>query len=272
MFKINEYFYHLKGKDLFVLTNHSHNEIEFIQVISGNGMVLKNDKTYVLQSQHIYVIDARRAHIVYPQPEDCNNYIRNKIVVDADSFMEFCTEMGIGDIFYKLFNSDPVSTVFNPEIDRLYKTVHELCTSGKKEDIAFANGYVMELMHFVYSNSQTMLQNKNEDTFHKMLSVINEKDGITSLSEIGELLHIDKYYLCRLFKKKTGVTLSAYLSDKVFEKSRSLLEGTSYSVEEVAQKCGFSSASALTRFFKNKSGMSPSVFRKNAQNNIKLCF
>ena len=39
MLKINEYFYHLQGKDLFVQKNHSHNEIEIIQVISGNGLV-----------------------------------------------------------------------------------------------------------------------------------------------------------------------------------------------------------------------------------------
>ena len=62
--KINEAFYHLQGKDLFVQKNHSHNEIEFIQVIEGNGLVLKNDKTFLLQSHHIYVIDARNAHIV----------------------------------------------------------------------------------------------------------------------------------------------------------------------------------------------------------------
>lgn len=272
MFKINEYFYHLQGKDLFVLKNHSHNEIEFIQVISGNGMVLKNDKTYLLQSQYIYVIDARTAHIVCPQPEDCNGYIRNKIVVDADTFIDFCTKMGMRDVFYKLFNSDPVSTALNPEIDKIYKTVCDLCDSGEEEKIAFASGYIMELMHFVYSNSQTMVRSKNEDSFHKMLSVINEKDGITSLSEIGDVLHIDKYYLCRLFKEKTGIRLSDYLSDKVLDKSSKLLESTSCSVEEIAQKCGFSSTASFTRFFKNKRGITPTKFRKNTQHNIKLYF
>ncbi len=49
MLKINEYFYHLKGKDLFVNKNHSHNEIELIQVINGSGMVLKNDKSYIFE-------------------------------------------------------------------------------------------------------------------------------------------------------------------------------------------------------------------------------
>ncbi len=272
MLKINEYFYHLKGKDLFVHKNHSHNEIEFIHVINGNGIVLKNDKTYILRSQYLYVIDARNAHIVYPQPEDCTNYIRNKLVIDADTFTDFCTKIGMGEILYKLFNSEPVSTSVAPEIDKIYKTVSALCASKKEENIAFAHGYITELLYWIYSNSQMKTQNEAKGPLQKMLTVINEKDGVTSLSEISEILHLDKHYLCRLFKEKTGIKLSDYLSDKVFGKSRKLLESTSYSIEEIAQKCGFSSAASFTRFFKNKCGIPPSKFRKNTQHNIKLYF
>ncbi len=272
MLKINEYFYHLQGKDLFVQKNHSHNEIEIIQVISGNGLVLKDDKTYVLQSQYIYLIDARNTHIVYPQPEDCTNYIRNKIVIDADTFINFYTRMGMENILYKLFNSEPVSTAANPEIDKIYKTVFELCNSHKKENIAFAHGYITELIHWIYLNSETKSHTERKDTFQKMLGIINEKEGITSLSEISKILHIDKYYLCRLFKEKTGTTLSAYLSDKVYEKSRKLLEGTSCSIEEIAAQCGFSSQAALSRAFKNKCGIPPTKYRKNTQKTLKMYF
>ena len=272
MLKINEYFYHLQGRDLFVHKNHTQNEIELIQVINGNGIVLKNDKTYLLKSQHLYVIDARNAHIVYPQPEDCTNYIRNKIVIDADSFVDFCEKTGMGSILSKFFDGEPVPTASSPEIDKIYKTVHALCTTKKEENIAFAHGYVTELLHFVYANSQINTQNEMKGPLQKMLAVINEKDGVTSLREISEILHLDKHYLCRLFKEKTGIRLSDYLSDKVFGKSRKLLESTSYSIEEIALLCGFSSAASLTRFFKNKCGVPPSKFRKNTQRNIRLYF
>lgn len=270
--QINEYFYHLQGRDLFVQKNHSHNEIEFIQVIEGNGLVLKNDKTYVLRKQHLYVIDARRTHIVYPQPEDCNNYIRNKIVIDADSFMSFYENIGMGDILYRLFDSGPISTAENPGIDTLYKTITELCRSKKSENTAFAYGYITELIHWLYLNSETKAMEENKGTFQKVLDIINEKEGITTLCEISDILHIDKYYLCRMFKEKTGTKLSSYLSDKVFEKSRNLLESTPYPVEKIAFMCGFSSSASLSRFFKNKCGASPTEYRKNIERNIKLYF
>lgn len=270
MLKINEFFYRLQGKDLFVHKNHSHNEIELIQVVSGNGTVIKKDKTYVLQSQHIYAIDARQAHIVYPQPEDCRDYIRNKIVIDADSFTEFYKD--IKEICEKIFDSDPICTASAPEIDKIYKTVSELCRSGRKEDVTFATAYVTQLIHWIYRNSEVKTNGNDKDTFQKMLSVINEKDGMTSLGELSEALHLDKHYLCRLFKERSGVTLSEYLAEKAFEKSRKLLESTACSIEDISLQCGFSSQASFSRFFKNKCGVSPTEYRKSSWQNVKLFF
>ena len=121
MIQINEIFYHLQGKDLFVQKNHSHNEIEFIQVINGNGFVVKNDKTYLLQSHHVYVIDARNTHIVYPESKEIDEYIRNKIVIDATSFERFFGDIGLGEILDSLYDSAPISTANKPEIDGVFK-------------------------------------------------------------------------------------------------------------------------------------------------------
>ena len=270
MLKINEYFYHLQGRDLFVHKNHSHNEIEFIQVISGNGLVLKNDKTFLLKSQHIYVIDARKTHIVNPQPEDCNDYIRNKIVIDADTFTEFYESIGMGSIIDKLLNGVPVSTATAPKIDNIYRTISILCNSNKDENIAFAHGYITELIHWIYSNSQAVSPDESRDTFQKILDIINEKEGQTSLDEISRILYKDKHYLCRLFKQKTGITITDYISDKIFEKCRRLLESTSYSIEEISSMCGFSSHASLSRFFKSKYGKPPARYRKERQSSVNL--
>ena len=270
MLKINEFFYHLQGRDLFVHKNHSHNEIELIQVVSGNGTVIKKDKTYLLQSQHIYAIDARQAHIVYPQPEDCQDYVRNKIIIDADSFYEFYKD--IKDISDKIFDSDPACTASDPEIDRIFKTVSALCNSGKNEDLIFAAAYVTQLIHWIYQNSTVKSGSNEMDTFQKMLSIINESDGLTSLGNLSLQLHLDKHYLCRLFKERSGVTLSEYLSEKTFEKSRRLLESTAYSIDDISQKCGFSSQASFSRFFKSKCGVSPSKYRKSLAHNVKLFF
>ena len=172
----------------------------------------------------------------------------------------------------KLFNASPVPTAENPEIDEIYKIIFELCNSRKPENIGFAHGYLTKLIHWIYSNSETKKTNDNKNTIQKILDIINEKEGLTSLDEISSILHMDKYYLCHLFKQKTGTTLSSYISDKIFEKSCKLLENTTYSVEQISFLCGFSASASLTRFFKTKCGLTPSKYRKERELTLNLYF
>lgn len=263
MLEINEYFYKQHGQNGFTHRNHSHNEIEFIQCVNGNGTVVKNDRTYLLQSQYIYVIDARNAHIVYPKPEDCSEYTRNKLVIGADSFMAFCKDLGLEEIMNNLFYSEPISTAEMPRIDELYKIIVDLCSSELPSDRGLAHGYLLELIHLISSHAKSDTDDTKKDTLSRMLALIAEHDGIISLTALSELLHMSRHYLCHLFREKTGITLSDYLANKVYEKSQRLLTGTAYSIEKVALLCGFSSAAAFSRFFKKKSGASPLSFRKN---------
>jgi len=260
--KITEAFYHLQGKDMFVQKNHSHNEIEIIHVVNGNGMVIKNDLTYQLKSQNIYIIDARNVHIVYPQPEDCNDYIRNKIVIDANSFESFCKNIGIDNLLESLYNGAPVSTMYNTNIDGLYKNICELVNSKQENAIGFAHGYIIELLHWVVTNANGAKQHTQDETIQKILSIISENKGLISLNQISEMLHLNKFYVCHMFKSKTGRNISDYISDKRFEVAVKMLERSACSVEEIAFACGFSAASSFTRFFKAKSGLSPGQYRK----------
>lgn len=264
--KITEAFYHLQGKDMFVQKNHSHNEIEIIHVVNGNGIVIKNDSTYNLKSQHIYIIDARNVHIVYPQPEDCKEYVRNKIVIDADSFEYFCKNIGIDNLLESLYNGVPASTMYNTNIDILYKKICELVNSGQEEAIGFAHGYIIELLHWVVTNTDGAGLYSQDTTIQKILSIISEKKGITSLNQISDMLHMNKFYVCHMFKNKTGHNLSEYISDKIYENAVKMLKESTFSMEKIAFECGFSAASSFTRFFKSKSGISPSQFRKEKGN------
>ncbi|MBQ8248289.1 MAG: AraC family transcriptional regulator [Clostridia bacterium] len=260
--EINEYFYHLKGEDNFVKKNHTHNEIELIQVINGSGTVLKNDTSYILDRQNLYIIDARKPHIVHPN--NCDEYERNKIVIGADSFFAFCKEAGLEAVADHLLQAPPIPTGNSPRIEQLYETISTLCNSGTPENIGFAHGYLLELLHLCYSLSRDHNSELTQDTIlQQILNVITKKNGVTSLSEISNTLHMNKYYLCHLFKDKTGITLTDYLSEKIYERAILLLDATSHGMNEIAMLCGFATSSSFTRFFKSKSGICPSERRKS---------
>ena len=263
MLQINEYFYRLAGKDMFVHKNHTHDEIEIIQVVSGSGTILKNNKTYPLHSQSVFVIDARFAHIVYPKPEDCADYVRNKIVIGASSLISFCEAVGLDDILKDLILLSPVSTSQVPEIDALFKKIHLACSSNTKEGVSIAHGYIIELLHLIHQNSGNVCNRNGRSVLPRILEIIAESDGVISLEEISQRLHFSKYYISHLFKEKTGISLTSYISEKIYEKSCRLLLETSSSTEEIGQICGFSSSASFSRFFKQKNGLSPMNFRKS---------
>lgn len=124
----------------------------------------------------------------------------------------------------------------------------------------------------MYGQSKSNNNSECDTTVQKIINAISKRDSVTNLTEISEQLHMNKYYICHLFKDKTGINISKYISDKQYQKSVKLLVGTTHSVEEIALLCGFSSASSFSRFFKSKSGVSPVKFRKEKQQNVELKF
>lgn len=74
-----------------------------------------------------------------------------------------------------------------------------------------------------------------------------------------------KFHFHRLFRKITGSTVHQYiLNRKLSEASKMLLESP-YPIAFIADKIGFESHEGFCRAFKNRLGVSPSLYRKTGQ-------
>ena len=69
-------------------------------------------------------------------------------------------------------------------------------------------------------------------------------------------------YLARLFKKETGQTLGSYLLEQRILEAKKLLCQPGLPVGEIAQRVGYDNYSYFSQLFHEKTGMSPSQFRK----------
>ena len=86
--------------------------------------------------------------------------------------------------------------------------------------------------------------------------------NIQNLDEIAKHFNISKSYLCRIFKKHTGLTVITYLNSlKVQEASRLLIE-TDKSIEDISRLCGFNNRIYFTRTFKQLMECTPTEKRK----------
>ena len=74
--------------------------------------------------------------------------------------------------------------------------------------------------------------------------------------------HISKDHLSRLFRQYTGSSLHRFLLQKRLDTSLELLENSLLSIKEISQLAGFPRQAEFARFIRNKTGKSPSWYRK----------
>ena len=80
------------------------------------------------------------------------------------------------------------------------------------------------------------------------------------LATLAAVAGLTRHHLVRLFKRETGLTPHAYLTDCRIRAARRLLAaGTAPA--EVAAACGFFDQSHLTRLFKSRAGVGPGAYR-----------
>lgn len=78
----------------------------------------------------------------------------------------------------------------------------------------------------------------------------------------ADILCLSPKYFAMLIKEETGRSASEWITDYVIIQAKSLLTShKELSVQQVADRLGFSEASAFSRYFRQHTGLSPAVFR-----------
>ena len=83
-----------------------------------------------------------------------------------------------------------------------------------------------------------------------------------TVDALCEEVHLSKYYFCHRFKEKIGFTPMEYIKNTRLAVARQMLEETSLSVSDVAERCGFTSCSYFCRAFKESFGITAYAYRQ----------
>lgn len=82
------------------------------------------------------------------------------------------------------------------------------------------------------------------------------------LQQLAALCSVSISHFIRSFKKYVGCTPHEYLLLYRLRQSKRLLRATDLTIEQIAEACGFNSASHFARAFRQNAEMSPTQFRK----------
>lgn len=84
-----------------------------------------------------------------------------------------------------------------------------------------------------------------------------------SLESLARKYSVNKNYLSSRFSKELGMTLTDYINLTRVRRSLKLLSNTSLSMQDVAERVGFTDANYYTRIFKKIHGSTPNEYRKS---------
>lgn len=82
-----------------------------------------------------------------------------------------------------------------------------------------------------------------------------------SMDNLASFFGYNKKYLGRLFKEKTGVSISEYCNNRRVSIAKKLLSNSSLHIADIAGQCGFNNVTYFNRAFKKITGLSPKGYR-----------
>lgn len=114
------------------------------------------------------------------------------------------------------------------------------------------------MLEAIYSNLP-----QKDDIVSPVTELVSENytNPDLSVAYIAEKVHLHPNYLSSLFKKQHGIGLLEYITGVRIENAKKLLVTTSLTLDEIAVSVGYTGAQPLSRAFKKKEGVPPSVFR-----------
>ena len=133
--------------------------------------------------------------------------------------------------------------------------------------IAFANGdsdalsrsgagylFVTEFFSGILRSSENLpqrVQNFLEQNYSQPLSLL----------DISQRLGVDRYALCRIYKKECGTTIMNELLRIRIAKAKRFLKYGSQSIAEIGQMCGFENSCYFIKRFHEEVGCTPANYR-----------
>ncbi|AZP04452.1 AraC family transcriptional regulator [Jeotgalibaca ciconiae] len=162
--------------------------------------------------------------------------------------------------YYKYDKTDTDSSLFT---ELLLKEL----TAKKPGSEEIAKRYIEIILIQLLRNEEFSIRNSLNKKNHKEIQTVknfmkvNYHKNIT-LDDLVELVHINKFYLIRIFKQEVGMSPIDYLIHIRIDEAQKMLRNTNIAIADIAHLVGFQSPSHFSKTFRELSNITPSQYRR----------
>ena len=239
---------------------HNHNDMyELVLFINGDAEFHAEGNVYKVKPYDMLITRPVELHRIVCVPQ--KPYERYVIYLSRDYFKNnHCEE------FARIFddrnlgekNLIPADTVR----EALWETFSRLYKYASEKNYLVANAVLVEFLYLL-NNAENPVSGAaaRDKRITDVIKYINEHLNETlRLDELAERFYVDKYHLCRIFKRSTGYTLNRYINYKRLLLVREL-HAQGQSLLEASTNAGFNNYSHFYRMYIRQNGEAPRNMR-----------
>ena len=238
-------------------TKHCHDSYEILYVVEGRGKYLIEGAKFDLVPRSLVLIKPFEYHCV--EVEADTKYERFVIHFDTEN-----VALEIKDILERISNAEEYdsgsyysSGTLSNSIASTFERFKEITDLEAHEREIYAKLILSELIFLLSATGNEPIAHDEHKIGAKVARYINEfLDKDISLDIIAKRFFVSKYYLCRIFKKYSGVSIHAYVSQKRVLYAKQLIE-SGETASGAAYKVGFGDYSAFYRAYVKALGKPP---------------
>ncbi len=255
---------------------HSHTSFEFLYVLKGSACVWNQGGAVHCSQGTLCLIAPQFVHDVNAAPDSeviSLAFWRHSLEAVLQKLL--AGENIVAQFFQKCFEPQgPGYVLLHLTPDRLVnRVVACIFAEGYSHDLyarELRDGYIEMLMTYALracAEVPAEPDRRSGRTGVPMASVLMYLQNhyrTTSLSEVAKAFHYEPDYLSRQIKAATGRRYVDLILELKLNEAKRLLRGTDLSMEQIAERAGFHSAVHFSRIFREKEGLPPAAFRKQA--------
>lgn len=229
-----------------------HDEIEIELCTEGEGEVLLDGRHYSFGCGDVILINSNVMH----HTGSSSRLIYTCLIPQA----ELCRAVGFDPMQIKL---EP--RVNDPELNKLICELKSLEHASTLERCSLLLQILLRIQK-EHSSPRDVSERMDPklNSVRSAIAMIHDRYGEhLSLDLISKSIYVDKYSLCREFKKATGQTVTEYINSYRVQIASNLISHGS-TVAEAARACGFENMSFFTRTFKKYMNCLPSSFKASS--------
>lgn len=192
-------------------------------------------------------------------------------IVFVPSYYHYTIASGEEEVFVIHFTTEekmpPKIKKFTPEAVSYYeKRFTELYNVWSKKQVGFEHeckSIFYKIITHIERDYETNRLNRSNSQILQAIEHIHENftDPQLTVSNLAKDCNMSETYFRKLFLKNCGTTPLDYINNLRLTYAIELLKSNYYTVNEVSEKCGFSTPYYFSAFIKKQTGKSPISFR-----------